>query len=328
MSADTLVEGRGFAPARIDLAVYAAIGALGVVLWWIDVYRAADLPAFMPWEFAPLWYVAAALGLFWFVRGVIRLPAGERPAWWRQVLYVLGLGAIYTVLQTHFEYLAEHMFFLNRIQHIVMHHLGPFLIAVSWPAAPLMRGLPAPVLAVTRLAPVRLVMAVIQQPFIAAVLFVGLVAFWLVPAIHFRAMLDPLLYNVMNWTMVVDGILFWCMVLDPRGRPPARASFAIRAIVSIGVMMPQIALGAIIAFAKTDLYGFYSWCGRIYPSIGPYDDQQYGGLIVWIPAAMMSVVALLLVLDNMRRYDESKFKEMSSDEQRAMAAAASRWTGR
>ena len=43
----------------------------------------------------------------------------------------------------------------------------------------------------------------------AAVLFVGLIYLWLVPTVHFRAMIDPDLYAVMNWSMViVDGILF------------------------------------------------------------------------------------------------------------------------
>ena len=77
-----------------------------------------------------------------------------------------------------------------------------------------------------------------------------------------------------------------------------------RASLAIGVMFPQILIGAIIALSRRDLYTFYEWCGRIYPSIGPLDDQNYGGLIVWIPPAMMSVVSLLLVLNALRLNEE------------------------
>ncbi|HEY8594634.1 MAG TPA: cytochrome c oxidase assembly protein [Devosiaceae bacterium] len=313
---------------RRDALAYAGLALLGVLVWWGDRFHAAGLPVWAPWEFSPLWFGAATLSLYWYGRGLLRMPAGERPAFWRQAVFLIGVGALYTVLQTRFEYLAEHMFFINRIQHIVMHHLGPFLVALSCPGPVLAKGLPQPILSIARARPVRVVMAVIQQPFIAALLFVGLVALWLVPAIHFRAMLDPVLYNVMNWSMVVDGLLFWAMVLDPRGRPLARASFATRAMVAVGVMMPQIALGAIITFAGRDLYAFYSWCGRIYPSIGPYDDQQYGGLIIWIPAAMMSVIALLVVLDNMRRFDESQLKEQDDNADHEHVISSSAWTGR
>jgi len=163
-----------------------------------------------------------------------------------------------------------------------------------------------------------------RQPLIAAVLFVGLVAFWLVPAVHFRAMIDPSLYLVMNWSMVADGILFWAVVLDPRDREAAGISFGVRAAMAIGVMFPQILIGAIIAFSRIDLYGFYAWCGRIYPSIGPLDDQSFGGGIIWIPPAMMSVLSLLLVLNALRRAEDAAPPGGSAPG----GVSASAWTGR
>jgi hypothetical protein len=34
------------------------------------------------------------------------------------------------------------------------------------------------------------------------------------PPVHVRAVLDLQLYALMNWSMVLDGVLFWCLVLD------------------------------------------------------------------------------------------------------------------
>ena len=121
---------------------------------------------------------------------------------------------------------------------------------------------------------------VLQQPVLAALLFVGSFFFWLIPAVHFRAMIDPGLFTLMNWTMVGDGILFWCLVLDPRPSPPARVSFGGRAALTMVVMFPQIIGGAMIAFNPHDLYSFYDLCGRIYPDMGALYDQTVGGLIV------------------------------------------------
>ena len=52
-----------------------------------------------------------------------------------------GVLAIYAVLQTRFEYLAQHMFFLNRVQQTVMHDFGPVLIALAWPGAAMYLGI-------------------------------------------------------------------------------------------------------------------------------------------------------------------------------------------
>ncbi len=96
--------------------------------------------------------------------------------------------------------------------------------------------------------------------------------------------------------MVIDGLLFWMLVLDPRPKPPAFLSFGARLAMPAGIMLPQIMIGAIITFAPSDLYAFYDWCGRIYPAIGALEDQQLGGLIIWIVPAMMNAMAIILVL--------------------------------
>ena len=70
------------------------------------------------------------------------------------------------------------------------------------------------------------------------------------------------------------------------------------------VMFPQIVGGALISFSPRDLYPFYDLCGRIYPELGAHYDQVIGGLIIWIPPAMMSVLALVLVLNVLRRSEE------------------------
>jgi len=311
-----------------DWAFYLFVVVLGAFLWWASHYRAAAMPVWGPWEFSWSWFLATALALWWYFRGLLRLPKDERPAGWRSACYVAGVLSIYAVLQTHFEYLAEHMFFLNRVQHVVMHHMGPFMIAVAWPGTVLARGMPRVVRRLTELGLVRKVVNVLQQPVIASFLFVGLVAFWLIPAVHFRAMIDYKLYQTMNWSMVVDGVLFWVLVLDPRPKPPARVSFGGRAAMAVAVVLPQMLIGALIVFASYDIYSFYAWCGRIYPAIGALGDQQIGGLTIWIPPAMMSGAALLLVINAFRRQEEREEKEEAKGENVEVGIAAAGWTGR
>ncbi len=310
---------------KLDFVVYPGLAVLAVLLWRWCAYDPMALPPWAPWDFAPLQFLSFWLAAWWFARGVVTTAPAERPPLWRTACFVAGLVATYAVLQTRFEYLAEHMFFLNRIQHIVMHHLGPMLIVLGWPGAMLRRGMPRALARLTESRWLTWPVHVIQQPFLAALLFVGLIYLWLVPAVHFRAMIDPDLYALMNWSMVVDGILFWSLVLDPRQSPPARISFFARGGLVMAVMFPQILLGALITFSSHDLYEFYHWCGRIYPAIGAARDQMFGGLIVWIPGAMMSVVGLLLVLNFLRQTETENQEESGYSSLRTFNA--SRWTG-
>lgn len=305
--------------------VYLVVGAVAGVLFWLCRAYPSRLPVWAPWDFSWTEFLAAALGLVWFFRGAAALPLEARPPVWRRVSFTLGVGSIYVVLQTRVDYFALHMFFLNRIQHLVMHHLGPFLIALGCGGSAVKAGMPAPLAQWIEGRWLRRGLAIVQQPIVAAVLFVGLIYLWLIPAVHFRAMIDPGLYKVMNWSMVGDGLLFWSLVLDPRPHPPARLSFPVRAALGLLVMFPQIALGALLSFSSEDIYPYYASCGRLFPSISAVTDQSIGGIVIWLPASMMSVIALLLVFNFMRLEED---RSVPTPEEEAMAAAARRWTGR
>jgi len=253
----------------------------------------------LPYEFSPTVALVCAVSLGVYVTGLFRVRCPT--SLFRAAAFLIGLALIYASLQTRFDYWSQHLFFVHRIQHLVLHHLGPFLIALAAPGSVLYAGLPARVrthvvdpIAGNRLA--RGGYAAVQQPVVAAILFVGLIYLWLYPPVHFYSMLNVPLYNAMNWTMALDGLLFWKLMLDRRPPKPGRTlRYGVRIGMLVAVIFPQIAIGAYIALVHHDLYPVYAVCGRLWP-ISPMTDQTLGGLITWIPPAMMSVLGVLVVL--------------------------------
>jgi putative membrane protein len=290
---------------------HGLIFALGAVLYVLCRYFPAELPAWMPWEFVWWEYLATALALYWFARGLGRLSRAERPALWRSVSFVLGVVSIYVVLQTKIDYFALHMFFVHRAQHFVLHHSGAFLIALGASGPVLWAGMPGFLRPVFVSWPVRRFVDFVQHPAVAPVLFAGLIYLWLVPEIHTRVMLDTRLYNLMNASMAINGIFFWCLVLDPRPKPPARIGFGLRAVLIIAVEPFQMILGAILSLSSTDFYPVYRICGRIW-DITAISDMHYGGLIIWLPSTLTSFAGMIVVLVNLRLADEAAERAQSS----------------
>ena len=269
-----------------------------------------DALAFLvPWEFSPLAFVLCVGGAVAYAVGLARTPRPERPSRWRSAAYFVGFGLVWVVMQTRFDYYAQHMFFMHRIQHLVLHHLGAFLIAISNPVAVLGRGLPRPLAgrlaALWRRPAMRLAVRMVQNVWVAPVIFVGLIFFWLTPAIHFVAMLSPDVYWVMNWSMLIDGVLFWALVLDPRGPGEAWAGFGARIWMVILAMPPQIVLGAYISLSGTELFDVYGLCGRAW-DMSAATDQTLGGLLIWIQAADMHVIAALILIARWMRADRGR----------------------
>ena len=254
---------------------------------------------FVPADPLPALLAGYALAALVYARGLWRrrLAGDIAPA----LAFYLGLAGLYLWTQTTLDGLGRELFFVHRAQHLVLHHLAPFFIALSLPSAVLAAGLPARLrraLAVRR-PPRGLVGAyrLIQQPWVGGALFVGLIALWLTPAVHHWAMASRAGYWLMNGSMALEGLAFWWFMLDPR--PPHTAptthGIATRIAVLWAVMPPQIVIGATITLSTTGLYPGYSAGERAW-GITAAVDQQIGGILTWIPPAMMSVVGTLVIL--------------------------------
>ena len=135
------------AAARSDIWAYASLAGVGLFVAWLSATRASILPSWAPWDFSAPAFVVAALASWWYLRGIGALDASRRPSLLRRICYFAGVAVTYAVVQTRFEYMAQHMFVLNRIQHVTMHHLGPMLVALAWPGAALKQGMPRPIAA-------------------------------------------------------------------------------------------------------------------------------------------------------------------------------------
>lgn len=263
-----------------------------------------------PWEVSPTTVIVfASVAVLYFLgvstRQVSRL---------RKAGFWLGFTLLYAALHTRLDYYSEHEFFVHRLQHLVLHHLGPFLIALSHPGPVLRAGVPLDwrVRAIRPLEQsivVRSLFALLLNPVVAPLLFVGLIYFWLWPPVHFDAMLDVRLYRIMNWSMAIDGLIFWWLVFDRRPRPPARLAPGYRVFLPLLVMIPQIVLGAYVTFTHGDLYPVYALCGRALSGISAPTDQSLGGLITWIPSSMMSVIAALIAMRNWLFVDAQRHRK-------------------
>jgi putative membrane protein len=309
-------------PDRASLGIIAAAMAVDLICRLFP----AHLPYIFPFIFNAPVFLGSWFVLLWYFRGMARTPAAERPGRVRQAFFLFGIAATYFVLQTRFEYLTQHMFFLNRIQAVTLGMVTPFCIAIGWMPAILARGAPAWLLAICRSRAVAAIGKYLFHPVPAMAVFLVTSDIWLIPSVHFAAMINPTLYAVMNLSCLLGGLLFWLVCLDPRPTPQARFSYLARAGTGFLVMFPQIAISSYIALTSQDLYAFYTLCGRIFPSISPAYDQMLGGMIQWIPPGMMNTAALIISL-NALRLSDAKTAETFVPPPGARIYDA-KWTGR
>jgi putative membrane protein len=262
------------------------VGAvIASVLKWVE-----------PWEFSWVFLATFLLAGVLYLRGSRRLHVDV----WRRLAFWTGMAIIYLSLQTYLDFYAEHEFLVHRAQQLFLHHLAPLLVVASFPAVVLRAGLPLKwrlrwLRRVRRSWPWRAVTGVLLNPVVATLLFIGFILIWLVPRMQELAMLDWRIYRFMNWSMLVSGFAYWSLVLDHRPHPPGRMKAGMR-VLSPGITMaPQMLAGAIITFSKSDLYPIFEICGRAL-TLNVITGQMIGGLIIWVPSAMLETLGAMLAL--------------------------------
>jgi putative membrane protein len=275
----------------------------------------------VPWEFSPTLLLLFVLGGGLFVRGA-RVHSVTAA---RQVLFWSGLVLLYLSLHTRLDYYAERMFFIHRMQHLVLHHLGPLLIMGAYPGQVMRAGLPLPMrvrlhsFMASRTG--RTIQAVLTNRILVPFLFVILVLGFLIPSVQFYSMLDWRLYRFMNWSVVISGFMYWNLILDRRPSPPAVLSPGARIISPVITMVPQMVVGAIITFTESDLYPIFDLCGRAIPGMSAVTDQAIGGLTMWILAGFIEVFGLLFALATLMRLSGRNRLPNRQDRRRAARAA-------
>jgi len=199
--------------------------------------------------------------------------------------FAAGWLVLAIALSAPVDTLSEHSFAVHMAQH-------EFLMVVAPPLLVMSRALPAFAWAV----PVRIVRTLtmlaggswraLTTPVGAWSAHAAALWLWHIPAMFAAAQADPTLHVLQHACFFVSALLFWWIVLAS----PGRTGVAMLSLFT--TMMHTSALGMLITFAPRPWYvpaeaATWGFTGL--------EDQQLGGLIMWVPGGLVYVAAGLAV---------------------------------
>jgi putative membrane protein len=128
---------------------------------------------------------------------------------------------------------------------------------------------------------------------------------WHFPAPYAAALSSDAVYWMMQISLLGTAVLFWQAAVDRRtAAGPVFLSL-------LGTTMHMGLLGALITFAAHPLYAPHFTSTAAW-GLTALDDQQLGGLIMWVPAALPYVGAALAVAYARLRQASSESKAPAS----------------
>ncbi len=268
------------------------------------------------WNFEPDIVLPTFLVCLTYGRGVARRKAVSNALQlWRHISFSVGTIGVYLSLASPLDGLADHLFWAHQIQHLALRMAGPMLIALSMPQAMLISGLP-PVLRRTVLAPLtggralRGFFSTLTEAWMVTALFVASLYVWQYPPLHNAAILNDGIHYAMHVTMLAAGLLFWWRIFDMRPMPVG-LSYGSRLMMLWIATLSQIGLGAYLTLKTELLYPAYDVAGRLF-GVNPLADEATGGFIIWVPSAMMFLLAAILIIHMWGQHEDRVWAERSA----------------
>ena len=120
------------------------------------------------------------------------------------------------------------------------------------------------------------------------VLTTSVLWFWHLPGPYDLALANIAIYWVMQLSLIGSALWFWRAVLAPGRGPVDSLLFIFLAFAQMGM------LGALLTFAPTPLYAAHA-VAPLEWGLTPLTDQQLGGLVMWVPAALPYAALAILV---------------------------------
>ncbi|MGG5887151.1 cytochrome c oxidase assembly protein [Falsiroseomonas sp. HC035] len=215
------------------------------------------LPGMATWNTHPVLLavlLAGAAGSLWL---------GRREAGWS----LAGWGMLAVALVSPLCSLSVALFSVRVTQHLL----------VVLAAAPLLA------MAATRLRLVRL--GGVALP---AVGFAVLLWLWHLPGPYAATFAgDGIAYWLMHLSLAVSATWFWAaLVRHGPTRPLGTSVAALATAIQMGV------LGALLTFAPRPLYAVHAPDVTLPWGFTPLEDQQLGGLLMWVPGGLLFVLVL------------------------------------
>jgi putative membrane protein len=251
-----------------------------------------------PWTFEP-WVVALlAISAVGYAAGVARLwgHAGRgRGIGGRAVAgFALGWLSLVVALISPIDALGSRLFAAHMVQHELLMIVAAPLLVLGRPLAAWAWALPAAWRApVGRMfhRPAWRVPWLAVTGALAAWLLHGLALWlWHVPAWFDAALASATLHTLQHIAFVVTALLFWWSVLGVATRQDRALALA----SLFTTMLHTGALGALLALAPTAWYAAYAQSTAAF-GLTPLEDQQIGGLVMWVPAGVVYVGCALML---------------------------------
>lgn len=275
---------------------------------WHDLWRT--------WTFEPIVIASLAITAFLFFRGIRQLwrESGTNHGirCWEVAMFSGGWLALFIALISPLHAWGRVLFAAHMSQHEVLMLIAAPLLVLGRPLIAFMWAIPitwARQLGVmARTSWLAAIWQTVTIPLFAWLIHAIALWIWHVPVLFDAVLNNEFVHTLQHISFLFSALLFWWALIHG-GRGWMGYGAALLYVFTTSVHSGL--LGAFLTFSNTVWYPGYDGLTRSW-GLTPLEDQQLGGLIMWIPAGLVYVIAGLALFAGWLRESEKRAARQSA----------------
>ena len=272
---------------------------------WSDLARA--------WSFEPLVVATLLLSAALFVFGLCRLrhnaPRQKSIKPWESMCFVGGWLVLVIALVSPLHAWGAVLFSAHMTQHELLMLVAAPLLVLGRPLVAFMWAVPprwgTRIASVTKVTAVRATWGFVTIPFVAWVVHAVALWSWHIPFLFEAVLRNEWVHTAQHLSFLCSALLFWWALIHG---PQGVMGYGAATLYMFTTSIHSGVLGALLTFAG--LVWYPSYVGRTASwGFTPLEDQQLGGLIMWIPAGVVYIIAGLALFAGWLRESQLRIEK-------------------
>lgn len=273
-------------------------------------HNARDL--LFTWGLDPVVIVSLALSGWLYWRGVRHLwreaGAGRGIRRWEAAVFAGGWLALFVALVSPLHPLGAVLFSAHMTQHELLMLVAAPLIVLGRPLVAFLWAIPVDwsrrLGQWTKVHWFQQSWRSITLPLTAWAIHAAALWIWHVPFLFQATLRSDLVHTLQHVCFLGSALLFWwALIHGPRGA----MGYGVAALYVFTTSVHSGILGALITFANRLIYPAYAGSTASW-GLTPLEDQQLGGLIMWVPAGLVYIIAGLALCAGWLRESERRLQ--------------------
>ncbi|HKR01701.1 MAG TPA: cytochrome c oxidase assembly protein [Pyrinomonadaceae bacterium] len=262
------------------------------------------------WGRDPLIIVGLGLTAYAYWRGLRRVwrESARGRELRKSEAWAFGLGwlALFVALVSPLHPWGEVLFSAHMTQHEVLMLVAAPLLVLGRPLVPFLWALPARWRLIVggfgKQKGVRRIWRTLTNPLAAWAIHAVALWMWHIPSLFQATLRSDFVHTLQHLSFLGSALLFWWALVHGRR---GWMGYGAAVLYMFTTSVHSGVLGALITFARSAWYPAYANSTQSW-GLTPLEDQQLGGLIMWVPAGLVYIIAGLALMVGWMRESERR----------------------